>query len=133
MRSLLTIPLLAGALPLPVAARDAAGAAATAAVTATDAAPASPWTVPQPAAELARNTLVTHQQFMIIITVLSVVVFAIMLYSLIRHRKAAGHAPPCLSGTKGMGQWFWVMVPFAILLFIDFALMGVPASPGQFR
>lgn len=120
MRHLLTILPLAGALSLP-----AVGLASPSATP--PAAQASPWTFPPPVTPVARDTLAIHNQFMIIITVLFVVVFAIMLYSMIRHRKAAGHAPARFSGPKGMVQWFWVMVPFAILLFIDFVLMGVPA------
>jgi len=64
---------------------------------------------------------------MVVITILFVVVFAIMLYSMIRHRKSVGAQPAGFSGPTGALQWFWVLVPFAILLFIDFVLMGIPA------
>jgi len=56
-----------------------------------------------------------------------VVVFAIMIYSMIRHRKSSGHQPSKFSGPTGALQWFWALIPFAILLFIDFVLMGIPA------
>lgn len=74
---------------------------------------------------LARDTLAIHNQFMVIITVLCVVVFAIMLYSMIRHRQNSAHASATLSGPRGLVQWIWILVPFAIILFIDFALMGM--------
>jgi len=85
------------------------------------------WNFPPPATPIARDTLAIHNEFMLIITALFVVVFAIMIYSLARHRKDAGHAPANFSGPRGALQWFWVLVPFAILLFIDFVLMGIPA------
>ena len=87
----------------------------------------SRWNFPPPVTPVARDTLAIHNQFMVIITVLFVIVFAIMLYSMIRHRKSVGHVPATFRGPRGMVQWIWVLVPFAILLFIDFVLMGVPA------
>ncbi|MEW6165542.1 MAG: cytochrome c oxidase subunit II [Pseudomonadota bacterium] len=85
------------------------------------------WSFPEPATPIARDTLAIHNEFMLIITVLFVVVFAIMIYSMARHRKSLGHEPAQFSGPRGRLQWFWVLVPFAILLFIDFVLMGIPA------
>jgi cytochrome c oxidase subunit 2 len=85
------------------------------------------WNFPEPVTPIARDTLRIHNEFMLIITVLFVTVFAIMLYSLIRHRKSVGHEPAKFTGPTGRLQWFWVFVPFAILLFIDFVLMGIPA------
>lgn len=85
------------------------------------------WNFPDPVTPVAHETLKIHNEFMIIITVLFTVVFAIMIYSMAKHRKSAGHPAARFSGPKGALQWFWVLVPFAILLFIDFVLMGVPA------
>lgn len=82
---------------------------------------------PEPVTPIARETLHIHNEFMLIITVLFVVVFAIMIYSMIKHRKSVGHPAAGFTGPKGALQWFWVLVPFAILLFIDFILMGIPA------
>ncbi len=82
---------------------------------------------PEPVTPIARETLHIHNEFMLIITILFVVVFAIMIYSMIRHRKSAGHTPSKFTGPTGALQWFWALVPFAILLFIDFVLMGIPA------
>jgi heme/copper-type cytochrome/quinol oxidase subunit 2 len=50
-----------------------------------------------------------------------------MIYSMIKHRKSSGHQPARFTGPTGTLQWFWALVPFAILLFIDFVLMGIPA------
>ena len=82
---------------------------------------------PEPVTPIARETLHIHNEFMLVITVLFVVVFAIMIYSMIRHRKSSGHAPAKFTGPTSALQWFWVLIPFAILLFIDFILMGIPA------
>jgi len=85
------------------------------------------WNFPKPVTPIARDTLQIHNEFMLVITVLFVVVFAIMIYSMVRHRKSAGHQAAKFSAPTGALQWFWVLVPFAILLFIDFVLMGIPA------
>jgi cytochrome c oxidase subunit II len=82
---------------------------------------------PEPVTPIARETLHIHNEFMLIITILFVVVFAIMIYSMIKHRKSVGHQPAKFTGPTGTVQWFWALVPFAILLFIDFILMGIPA------
>jgi cytochrome c oxidase subunit 2 len=85
------------------------------------------WSFPTPATPIARDTLHIHNQFMLIITALFVVVFIIMIYSMAVHRKASGRAAARFSGPTGAVQWFWVTVPFGILLYIDFVLMGIPA------
>jgi cytochrome c oxidase subunit 2 len=82
---------------------------------------------PEPVTPIARETLHIHNEFMLVITVLFVVVFAIMIYSMIKHRKSSGHAPAKFTGPTSALQWFWALIPFAILLFIDFILMGIPA------
>ncbi len=85
------------------------------------------WNFPKPVTPIARDTLHIHNEFMLIIAALFVVVFAIMIYSMIAHRKSAGRPPARFTGPAGGVQWFWVLVPFAILLLIDFVLMGIPA------
>jgi cytochrome c oxidase subunit 2 len=82
---------------------------------------------PEPVTPIARETLHIHNEFMLIITILFVVVFAIMIYSMIKHRKSVGHRPANFTGPRSAMQWLWVLIPFAILLFIDFILMGIPA------
>ncbi|MBS1157882.1 MAG: Cytochrome c oxidase, subunit II:Cytochrome c, class I:Cytochrome oxidase subunit transrane [Proteobacteria bacterium] len=90
------------------------------------------FTFPEPVTPIARETLHIHNEFMLIITTLFVVVFAIMIYSMIKHRKSVGHPAARFTGPRGALQWFWVAVPFAILLFIDFVLMGIPAVQAIF-
>jgi cytochrome c oxidase subunit 2 len=50
-----------------------------------------------------------------------------MIYSMLKHRKSVGHQPATFTGPTGTVQWLWALVPFAILLFIDYVLMGIPA------
>ena len=85
------------------------------------------WNFPTPVTPIARDTLRIHNEFMIIIGILFAVVFGIMIYSMIRHRKSAGHEAAKFTGPTGTVQWIWALVPFAILLFIDFVIMGIPA------
>ena len=85
------------------------------------------WNFPTPVTPIARDTLEIHNHFMIVITVLFIVVFGIMIYSMIKHRKSVGHQPAKFTGPTGTVQWLWALVPFAILLFIDYVLMGIPA------
>ena len=85
------------------------------------------WNFPTPVTPIARDTLEIHNHFMIVITILFVVVFGIMIYSMVKHRKSVGHQPARFTGPTGTVQWIWALVPFAILLFIDYVLMGIPA------
>ena len=82
---------------------------------------------PEPVTPVARETLHVHNEFMLIITIMFVVVFAIMIYSMIRHRKSVGHQPANFTGPNSKLQWLWALIPFALLVFIDFILMGIPA------
>lgn len=85
------------------------------------------WNFPPPVTPIAHETLKIHNEFMLIITGIFVVVFAIMAYSMLKHRKSIGHKAEKFTGPTGRVQWIWAFVPFAILLFIDFVVMGIPA------
>lgn len=82
---------------------------------------------PTPVTPIAHDTLHVHNVFISIIGVLFIVVFAIMVYSMIKHRKSSGHPAANFSGPRSKLQWFWVSVPFAILLYIDYVILGIPA------
>ena len=71
---------------------------------------------PDPVTPVARETLNVHNEFMLIITILFVAVFGIMIYSMIKHRKSSGQPPADFTAPTGRLQWFWALVPFAILL-----------------
>ena len=81
--------------------------------------------LPPPVARVSRDTLHMHNDFMIIVTALFVVVFGIMIYSMVKHRQSIGHHSGKDTGPTGSVQWLWAMVPFAILLFVDYVLMGL--------
>ena len=85
------------------------------------------WNFPKPATPMALDTLHVHNKFMMITMVIFVVVLAIMIYSIVVHRKSRGYEASSFTGPSTRSQVFWTLVPFAILLYIDFILMGIPA------
>jgi len=85
------------------------------------------WNLPDPVTPLARDIYQIHNEFMLVIFVMFIVVLAIMIYSIFKHRKSLGHKPATFTGPTTKSQIAWTLVPFAILLYIDFILMGIPA------
>lgn len=85
------------------------------------------WNFPPPVTPLALDTLHVHNKFMVITLVIFTVVFAIMIYSVFAHRKSRNYQPAQFTGPSTTAQVFWTLVPFLILLYIDFILMGIPA------
>lgn len=65
-----------------------------------------------------------HQNYMIVISILFALVFAVMIYSTIKHRRACAASASRFPGTSGRRQWFWTLMPLAILAFIDFSLIS---------
>jgi cytochrome c oxidase subunit II len=85
------------------------------------------WNFPEPVTPIAHETLKVHNLFMLIITVIFFAVLAIMLYSFWKHRKSVGHQAADFVAPKSKKQWAWVMLPFGVLLFIDYIVFGIPA------
>lgn len=85
------------------------------------------WNFQEPVTPLALDTLNVHNKFMLISLVIFFVVLAIMLYSIFAHRKSRGVRPADFTGPGTKSQVIWTLVPFALLLYIDFILMGIPA------
>lgn len=85
------------------------------------------WNFPEPVTPMALDTLHVHNKFMIIVAVIFVVVLAIMIYSIFAHRKSVGHKPVTDKAPSTAVEIFWTLIPFAILLIIDFVIMGIPA------
>lgn len=85
------------------------------------------WNFPKPATPMALDTLHVHNKFMLITMAIFVIVLAIMIYSIVVHRKDRGYKASTFTGPSTKAQVFWTIVPFAILLYIDFILMGIPA------
>ncbi len=85
------------------------------------------WNFPEPVTPMALDTLHVHNKFMVIVAVIFVVVLAIMIYSIVKHRKSAGHQAVADKAPSTFSEIFWTLIPFAILLLIDFVIMGIPA------
>ncbi len=85
------------------------------------------WNFPKPVTPMALDTLHVHNKFMLIAMIIFLVVLAIMIYSIFSHRKSKGFKPANFTGPSTKAQVFWTLVPFALLLYIDFILMGIPA------
>ena len=82
---------------------------------------------PEPVTPIARETLHVHNLFMIIILVIFFTVLGIMLYSFRTHRKSVGHRAADFVAPRSRKQWLWVLFPFALLMFIDYVVFGIPA------
>lgn len=85
------------------------------------------WNFPEPVTPMALDTLHVHNKFMIIVAVIFVVVLGIMIYSIFAHRKSKGYQPVTDKAPSTATEIFWTLIPFAILLLIDFVIMGIPA------
>jgi cytochrome c oxidase subunit 2 len=85
------------------------------------------WSFPEPVTPIAKETLHVHNLFMVIALTLFFGVLALMLYSFWRHRKSSGHTAATFTEPKSRKQWFWVLVPFAALLILDYGVFGIPA------
>ena len=85
------------------------------------------WSFPAPVTPIAHETLHVHNLFMVIALSLFFGVLALMLYSFWRHRKSRGYQAADFVGPKSRKQWFWVLLPFAGLLILDYGIFGIPA------
>jgi cytochrome c oxidase subunit 2 len=85
------------------------------------------WNFPEPVTPMALDTLHVHNKFMLIVAVIFVVVLGIMIYSIFKHRKSAGYQAVTDKAPSTFSEIFWTLIPFVILLLIDFVIMGIPA------
>lgn len=85
------------------------------------------WNFPEPVTPMALDTLHVHNKFMAICMIIFVVVLAIMIYSIFAHRKSKGYKAVADKPPSTAIEIFWTLIPFAILLLIDFVIMGIPA------
>lgn len=85
------------------------------------------WNFPEPVTPMALDTLHVHNKFMLITMIIFVIVLGIMIYSIFAHRKSKGYKAVADKPITKKSEVFWTLVPFAILLWIDFILMGIPA------
>lgn len=85
------------------------------------------WNFPEPVTPMALDTLHVHNKFMLISMAIFVVVLAIMIYSIFAHRKSKNFKPVTDKAPSTAVEIFWTLIPFVILLLIDFVIMGIPA------
>lgn len=85
------------------------------------------WNFPLPATPMAADTLHVHNKFMTITGIIFIVVLAIMIYAIFAHRKSKNFKPVTDKTPSTAVEIFWTLIPFAILLLIDFVIMGIPA------
>lgn len=85
------------------------------------------WNFPEPVTPMALDTLHVHNKFMLISIAIFFAVLAIMIYSIIVHRKEKGFQAVPDKTPSTFVEITWTLVPFVILLLIDFVIMGIPA------
>lgn len=85
------------------------------------------WNFPEPVTPMALDTLHVHNKFMVITAIIFFAVLAIMIYSIFAHRKSKGFKAQADKAPSTAVEIFWTLIPFAILLLIDFVIMGIPA------
>jgi len=78
---------------------------------------------PEPAAGVAQEIYDIHMFTSLIATVLLVIIFAIVGYSLYYHRKSRGYEADQKFHETWFGQWSWVIVP-VMVLGIDLTIAG---------
>ncbi len=85
------------------------------------------WDFQEPVTPVARDSMIASVDFIRITMGIFVAVFAIFIYSIFRHRKSSGAQPAVFTGPAGKRQWLFALLPFLLLTYIDYFLMGVPA------
>ncbi len=78
---------------------------------------------PQPASDSAQDIYDIHMLTMRIATALLIIVFAFVIYSLVKHRKSRGFEADQEFHKSWFGQWAWVLVP-ALVLGVDLTIAG---------
>ena len=78
---------------------------------------------PEPAAGVAQEIYDIHMLTMTIATVLLVIVFAVVFYSLYFHRKSRGYPADQNFHNSWFGHWSWVIVP-VLVLGVDLTIAG---------
>ncbi len=78
--------------------------------------------MPKGVTELSAETFDLHMMVLWVCVAIGVLVFGVMLFSLVKHRKAAGAAPATFSHST-MAEVIWTVIPIIILL-----VMVIPAA-----
>jgi len=78
---------------------------------------------PEPASDSAQDIYDIHMLTMRICTALLIIVFAFVIYSILKHRKSKGFEADQEFHKTWFGQWAWVLVP-ALVLGVDLTIAG---------
>lgn len=84
------------------------------------------YNLPEPASTITSEIYDLHMLTSIVGIVIMVIVTALIVYSLVKHRKSAGYEADQTFHESWFGKWSWVLVP-VIVLGIDMSIAG-PAS-----
>jgi len=85
------------------------------------------YNLPAPAAEITREIFDLHMLTAYVGTVIMIIVTAMIVYSIVKHRKAAGYEADQKFHEGWFGKWSWVLVP-VIVLGIDMSIAGPAAK-----
>ncbi|MEC8010248.1 MAG: cytochrome c oxidase subunit II [Pseudomonadota bacterium] len=69
--------------------------------------------------EISKEVYSLHQYMLTICTVIAIVVFSIMFYSIVKHRKSKGHKPANFHESTAV-EILWTVIPFIILIAMAF-------------
>jgi cytochrome c oxidase subunit 2 len=78
--------------------------------------------MPKGVTELSAETYALHMEVFYWCCAIAFIVFGVMIYSLVKHRKAAGHEPADFSHST-TAEIVWTLIPIVILL-----IMAVPSA-----
>ena len=81
-----------------------------------------PYNMPEGVTVISQSVFNLHMLIFYIVCVIGVIVFSVMLYSIIYHRKSKGHKPADFHESVLL-EFLWTVVPFAILIAI-----AIPAT-----
>ena len=85
------------------------------------------WDFQEPVTPVARDSMTASVDFVRIIMGIYVAVFAVFAYSIFKHRKSSGAQSGTFTGPGSRRQWVLAILPFLLLIYIDYILMGIPA------
>ena len=85
------------------------------------------WDFQEPVTPVARESMTESVGFLRIIMTIYAAVFAVFIYSIFRHRKSSGGQPAGFTGPRTRWQWALSILPFLLLIYIDYILVGIPA------
>ena len=83
---------------------------------------------PKPVTSIGHKLLDLHNMILIICTVIFVIVFGVMFYSILKHRKSVGHKSQELAEPIWV-ELGWTIVPLLIVIGLCGTLVAAAAAP----